>query len=74
MGWRDGSGTKSTNCSFRGPGFSSQLLHGGSQLFITPVPGDPWQNTSAQKIKNFLKKEYDTLYNYNLCISENSPK
>jgi hypothetical protein len=38
---------KSTSCSSRGPGFSSQHPHGGSQLFITPVQGDlmPFKDT-----------------------------
>jgi hypothetical protein len=39
-GWRDGSVVQSTCCSCRGPRFSSQPLHYGSQLFITLVPGD----------------------------------
>jgi hypothetical protein len=30
-GWRDGSAVTSTDCSSRGPEFSSQQLHGGSQ-------------------------------------------
>jgi hypothetical protein len=30
-GWRDGSEVKSTGCSSRGPEFSSQQPHGGSQ-------------------------------------------
>uniref|UniRef100_A0A8I6AET2 Cytochrome c oxidase assembly protein COX20, mitochondrial n=1 Tax=Rattus norvegicus TaxID=10116 RepID=A0A8I6AET2_RAT len=30
-GWRDGSVTKSTDCSSRGPEFNSQQPHGGSQ-------------------------------------------
>jgi hypothetical protein len=29
--WRDGSAVKSTDCSSRGPEFSSQQPHGGSQ-------------------------------------------
>jgi hypothetical protein len=36
--WRDGSEVKSTDCSFKGPGFASQHPHGGSQLSVTPVP------------------------------------
>jgi hypothetical protein len=31
MGWRDGSGVKSTDCFSKGPEFKSQQLHGGSQ-------------------------------------------
>jgi hypothetical protein len=30
-GWRDGSVVKRSDCSFRGPEFNSQQLHGGSQ-------------------------------------------
>ena len=37
--WEDGSVVKNIGCSSRGPGFSSQHPHGGSQLSITPVPG-----------------------------------
>jgi hypothetical protein len=39
-GWRDGSVVKSTPYSSRGLGFNSQHPHGGSQLSVTPVPGD----------------------------------
>lgn len=38
-GWRDVSTPKSTGCSPRGPGLSSQHLHGNSQLSAPPVPG-----------------------------------
>jgi hypothetical protein len=31
LGWRDGSMVKSTDCFSRGPEFSSQQPHGGSQ-------------------------------------------
>lgn len=31
---------KRTCCSCRGPGFSSQNMHGGSQPLVTPVLGD----------------------------------
>jgi hypothetical protein len=31
LGWRDGSVVKSTDCSSKGPEFSSQQPHGGSQ-------------------------------------------
>jgi hypothetical protein len=33
MGWRDGSGVKSTDCSSEDPEFKSQHPHDGSQLF-----------------------------------------
>jgi hypothetical protein len=33
-------GSLINNCS-RGPRFDSQHLHVGSQLFVTPAPGDP---------------------------------
>lgn len=36
--WRNGSVTKRPHCSRRRCGFSSQHLHGGSQLPISPVP------------------------------------
>lgn len=36
--WRNGSMTKRPHCSRRRYGFSSQHLHGGSQLPISPVP------------------------------------
>lgn len=32
---------KSSGCSYRGSGFCSQHLHGGSELSVPPVPGDP---------------------------------
>jgi hypothetical protein len=32
--WRDGSAVKSTDCSSRGPEFSSQEPHSGSQLSV----------------------------------------
>jgi hypothetical protein len=49
---------KSTGCSSRGPHFNSQHPHDGSQLYVTPVPGDPIpshrqtyrQNTNVHKI------------------------
>jgi hypothetical protein len=34
VGWRDGSGVKSTVCSPRGPEFNSQQLNGGSQSLL----------------------------------------
>jgi hypothetical protein len=34
LGWRDGTGVKSTDCSSRGPGFNSQQPHGGSQASV----------------------------------------
>lgn len=37
----DVSAVKSTSCSFRGSGFTSQYPHGGSQAYVSPVPGDP---------------------------------
>jgi hypothetical protein len=39
--WKDGSVAESTSHSSRGLGVSSQHLHDGSQLLLTPVPGDP---------------------------------
>jgi hypothetical protein len=39
-GCRYSSVVKSIGCSSRGPGFSSQYPHGGSQLHLTPFPGD----------------------------------
>jgi hypothetical protein len=30
-GWGDGSEVNSTDCSYRGPEFNSEQLHGGSQ-------------------------------------------
>jgi hypothetical protein len=39
-GWGDSSIVKSPGCSFRGPGFDSQLLHGRSHQSVTPVPED----------------------------------
>ena len=46
--WRDGSGVKSTGCSYRGPRFNSLHPHGGSQPSITPVPGDPMPSSNLQ--------------------------
>lgn len=37
----DSSVVKSTYFSSRGPNFSSQYVHGGSQLWVTPVSGYP---------------------------------
>jgi hypothetical protein len=37
---KDGIAIKSTGCSSRGQGFQSQHPYGGSQLSVTPVPGD----------------------------------
>jgi hypothetical protein len=39
-GSRDGPAVKSTGCSFRGPTFNSQHLHGSLQMSVTPVPGN----------------------------------
>lgn len=39
-GWKGGSEAKSSGCSPRGLGFKSQHPHGGSQLALTPVPGN----------------------------------
>lgn len=36
LGWKDSSVVKSTDCSCRGPGFSSQY----PQMSVTPVPRD----------------------------------
>ena len=38
--WRDGSAVKSTCCSLRGPGFTTQHPQGKSQCFVNPVPLD----------------------------------
>ena len=46
-GWRDGSVVKSTGCSSRGPGFSSQHPHGSLQLFVTPI-SDTFTQTNMQ--------------------------
>lgn len=40
MDWRDSSVVKSSSCSSRRAGLSSQHPHGGSQVSIAPVPGD----------------------------------
>jgi hypothetical protein len=40
MNWRDGSAIKSTGCSPRGPGFDSPHPRRGSELPVTPVPGN----------------------------------
>lgn len=37
LGWRGGSVVKSTNCSSRGPEFSSQQPHGGSQTIRSEI-------------------------------------
>jgi hypothetical protein len=37
---RDGSVFKSTGCSSRGPRFNSQHPYNGSQISVTPVPGN----------------------------------
>jgi hypothetical protein len=59
QGWRDGSGVKRTDCFYRRSEFNSQHPHGGSQLSVTPIPGDLTlshrhtcrQNSKANKIK-----------------------
>ena len=43
-GWREGSVVKSTG-SCPGPRFNSQHPHDGSQLPVTPVPGDPMSSS-----------------------------
>ena len=40
-GWRDGSAVRSTCCSYRGPGFSSQHSDSSLEPFVNPIPGDP---------------------------------
>ena len=40
-GWRDGSVVKSTDCSFRGPGFNSQDPYDSSQLSMMPGDSTP---------------------------------
>lgn len=49
LGWRIGSGVKSTYCSCRGPEFKSQYPHGVSQPPVTPVMGDPMPNSHLQE-------------------------
>lgn len=39
-GWRVGSVLRNTCCSCKGTRFGSQHQLGGSQLSVTPVPGD----------------------------------
>lgn len=39
-GLGDGSDVGNTCCSSRGPGFDSQPPHDGSQLSVSPAPGD----------------------------------
>ena len=40
-GWGDSSAVRSICCSYRGPRFSFQHLHGDSQPSATPILGDP---------------------------------
>jgi len=47
-GWRDSSVVKSTSCSFRGLRFDSQDPQSGSQLSVTPAPGDPMPSSDFQ--------------------------
>lgn len=47
-GLEGGSVVQSTGRSSGGPGFCLQHLHGCSQLFITPVPGDPMRSSDLQ--------------------------
>lgn len=39
--WRDGSGTKRTGRSSRGPKFGSQHPHSVSEVSVTSIPGGP---------------------------------
>lgn len=45
--WRDSLVVKSH--SLRGPAFGTQLRHGGSQLMVTPIPGQPMPSSSLQR-------------------------
>jgi hypothetical protein len=51
---------KSIDCSSRGPGFNPQHSHGGSQLPVTPVPGDsmPAHTHPCSQNINIHKKIY----------------
>lgn len=40
-GWRGGLAVRCAGCSSGGPGFSSQPLHAGLRLSVTPVAGEP---------------------------------
>lgn len=46
----DGSVVESTFCSYRGPTFRSQQLHGDSQSSVTPVLGDPTPSSAYANV------------------------
>jgi hypothetical protein len=76
---RNGLVVKSTGCPSRGPGFNSQHPHGGSQVSVSPVPGDLTpshrytcrQNTNTHTIKNKPLKKF--CYKIEININENAP-
>jgi hypothetical protein len=73
-GWRDGSVVKSTDCSFRGPEFSFQQPHGGSQPSVMGFDALFWcclKTVTVQPYKEkkyILKKKKAVLYNRDTCL------
>lgn len=61
MGLKDDSVVvKSTGCSFRGPGFSSQPTHVGSQLSAAPIPG--YAMSSSGHCRHKAHRGYTDIY------------
>jgi hypothetical protein len=67
MGWRGGSALESTDCSSRGPEFSSQQPHGGSQPSVMGSDALFWcvwrqlQCSHIHKINKSFKKKKKAL-------------
>ena len=61
---RDGAEVKSPGCSSRGPGFDSQHPHGGSQLSMTPFPGEsdalfwPYEHFTLVVAQGYIQSKY----------------
>jgi hypothetical protein len=51
---------KSTRCSYGGPGFSFQYLHGDSQMSTAPVPKDP--TPSSNLLRHQVCTKYNNIY------------
>jgi hypothetical protein len=52
--WRDGSAVKSTDCSSRGPEFSSQQPHGGSQPSVMGSDALFWCTGASEESNGVL--------------------
>lgn len=62
---------KSTCCSYRGPGYSSQHPHGGSQLSVTAVVGDPMTSVTGVHVLNiYTRRQNIHMHKININKSE----